>query len=87
MSAQILEGTWEEITRYASELSGKRVRLTVLSDEVSVDEAQQETLDKMLAGLTGAVQSNGGKGGSRLSECTGADFAEDLVLKHRKGQR
>lgn len=32
MLEQVLEGTWEEITQHADELSGKRVRLTVLEE-------------------------------------------------------
>jgi hypothetical protein len=32
MSQQVLEGTWEEVLQHADELSGKRVRLTVLSE-------------------------------------------------------
>jgi hypothetical protein len=44
-----------------------------------------QSLDKVLGGLIGVVQSNGGRGGSRLSESTGADFARDLQEKHREG--
>ena len=33
MSERILEGTWEEVSSHASELNGRRVRLTVLEDE------------------------------------------------------
>lgn len=33
MATQILEGTWEEITKHAQSLVGKKVRLTVLDDE------------------------------------------------------
>ena len=32
MAPQVLEGTWEEIVRHGEQLSGKRVRLTVLPD-------------------------------------------------------
>jgi hypothetical protein len=34
MSQEILEGPWEEIVRHADEFSGKRVRLTIIEDEV-----------------------------------------------------
>src|SRR5437868_10777545 len=30
---QVLEGTWEEVSRHGPQLAGKRVRLTVLPDE------------------------------------------------------
>ena len=35
MTTQVLEGTWEEITRHAKSLVGRKVRLLVLEDEVS----------------------------------------------------
>lgn len=35
MEHQILEGTWEEVARHADELTGKRVRVTVLDDETT----------------------------------------------------
>ena len=35
MATQILEGTWEEITRHAKDFVGRKVRITVLDDEVS----------------------------------------------------
>lgn len=53
--------------------------------------AQPETtdkplmLDKVLAGLTGVIHSNDGRGGARLSEMSGADFGEDLARKHSEG--
>ena len=33
MTEQVLEGTWEEIIGHAPELSGRRVRVTILLDE------------------------------------------------------
>jgi hypothetical protein len=33
MATQVLEGTWEEITKHAKSLVGKKVRVTVLEDE------------------------------------------------------
>ncbi len=35
MATQILEGTWEEITRHAKDFVGRKVRITVLDEEVS----------------------------------------------------
>jgi hypothetical protein len=34
MATQVLEGTWEEIERHAKEFVGRKIRLTVLEDEV-----------------------------------------------------
>ena len=33
MRLQVLEGAWEEVIRHGPELTGKRVRVTVLPDE------------------------------------------------------
>lgn len=33
MEQQVLEGTWEEVSRHGPELTGKRVRLTILPDQ------------------------------------------------------
>ena len=35
MATQVLEGTWEEITRYAKDFIGRKVRITILEDESS----------------------------------------------------
>ncbi len=35
MATQVLEGTWEEITRHAKDFVGRKVRVTILEDEVS----------------------------------------------------
>lgn len=44
MAQQVLEGMWEEIAeRHSVELSGKRVRLTVLPDEVM--DSNEDLLD------------------------------------------
>lgn len=46
MTTQILEGTWEEITRHAENLVGRKVRLLVLEDEV-LPKPNQKALDVM----------------------------------------
>lgn len=33
MATQVLEGTWEEITRQASRFVGRKVRVTILDDK------------------------------------------------------
>lgn len=34
MEAQVLEGTWEEIVRQASRFAGRKMRITILEDEL-----------------------------------------------------
>jgi hypothetical protein len=51
MKNQILEGTWEEILRYAPQLSGQNVRLTILS-QPSIDTV---SLDQLLKNRVGEV--------------------------------
>jgi hypothetical protein len=55
MEQRFFEGTWEEILRYAPELVGRRVRLTVLSNESSKSQ-NGATLDQALKGRVGRVQ-------------------------------
>lgn len=33
MATQVLEGTWEEITKHAKSFVGRKVRVTILDDE------------------------------------------------------
>lgn len=35
MATQVLEGTWEEITRHSKEFVGRKVRITILEEEIS----------------------------------------------------
>lgn len=51
MKKQVFEGTWEEIYSYAEELSGRRVRITILDDEES------PTLDQTLSELLKAAET------------------------------
>jgi len=46
MEERTFEGTWEEIARRSSELTGRKVRITVLNEPVS-----PVTLDQALAHL------------------------------------
>ena len=46
MAQQVLEGTWEEIIRQASRLTGRRVRVTVLDAGTDVGDAPV-TLSRM----------------------------------------
>lgn len=55
MEQRIFEGTWEEILLHAPELIGRRVRLTLLSNENSKPQ-NVVTLDQILKGKVGRVQ-------------------------------
>lgn len=78
MEQRSFEGTWEEILRYAPELVGRRVRLTVLFNENS--ESQNEaTLDQVLKGRVGRVQFQP----SNLSIRTKEAFTDLLAEKYR----
>jgi hypothetical protein len=52
MGTRVIEGTWEEVALRAGELSGRRVRVTVL------DERELEsTLDRALAPLVAEAEA------------------------------
>ncbi len=78
MEQRSFEGTWEEILRHAPELVGRRVRLTVLSNESSQSQ-NGATLDQVLKGRVGQVQFQP----SNLSTRTKEAFTDLLVEKYR----
>lgn len=51
MKQQVFEGIWEEMAIHAEELSGRRVRVTVLSDQ------ETPTLDRTLSELLEAAET------------------------------
>lgn len=55
MDQRTFEGTWEEILLHAPELSGQRVRLTVLPNE-NLKPQNVVTLDQLLKGKVGRIQ-------------------------------
>ena len=58
MVRQSFEGTWEEITRHAAELTGRRVRLTVLEDSPNGSTpAPEMSLAEALKDYVGAFSS------------------------------
>lgn len=78
MDQRIIEGTWEDILRHASELTGQQVRLTVLSPKPSQLQ-QAVTLDQTLQGRIGRVQFLP----SDLSARTKEAFADLLADKYK----
>jgi hypothetical protein len=78
MEQRSFEGTWEEILRYAPELIGRRVRLTVLSNESS-NRQNGTTLEQVLKHRIGRVQFQP----ANLSTRTKEAFADLLAEKYR----
>jgi len=78
MEQRSFEGTWEEILRYAPELVGRRVRLTVLPNESSKSQ-NGATLDQVLKGRVGRVQFQP----ANLSARTKEAFTDLLAEKYR----
>ena len=61
MAERVIEGTWEEIAEQGGQLSGKRVRLTVL-DEIYAENGNTTTTEanlttEVLAALSGVIDS------------------------------
>lgn len=74
MQNQILEGTWEEILRYAPQLSGQNVRLTILPQTSKTT----LSLDQLLKNRVGEVSFEP----IDLSDRTHATYAALLAQKH-----
>ena len=74
MSQEILEGPWEEIVLHADEFSGKRVRLSIIEDEVPVG-----SNEAMLAALREVAEI---QDGMRL---TSAEDSHGLLREAREG--
>ncbi len=81
MTQPIYEGTWEEIASHASELSGRRVRLTVL-DQIP-DEVRTPPCYSLAEALKGKVGIIDGASPD-LSSHTGDKFAELMQEKYLK---
>lgn len=74
MQNQILEGTWEEILRYAPQLTGQNVRLTILTPPST----KTVSLDQLLKNRVGEVSFEP----TDLSDRTHEAYAALLVQKH-----
>ncbi len=75
MATQILEGTWEEITKHAKSLVGKKVRLTVLEDET-----QPKSNEGMLEALRKIKERH-----EDMRE-TGGESSVDIIRRARSGE-
>ena len=75
MATQVLEGTWEEITRHAKNLVGRKVRLLILEDEV-LPKPNQKALD-----IIQKVQDK-----QKNMRFTAGEKAVDIVRRGRAGE-
>lgn len=62
MATQVFEGTWEEITKHAQDLVGRRVRVTILDEEptAKLNEGMLEALRKIEERHENMPESPGG---------------------------
>lgn len=85
MAERVIEGTWEEIAEQGGQLSGKRVRLTVL-DEISSENGNTTTTEatsttEVLAALSGVIDS---RDTPPTVPCKRSAYGELVVEKFRK---
>ena len=74
METQTIEGTWEEILQHSPELSGQRVRVTILSSTLK----PPLKLDELLRDRIGVVSFQP----DDLSDRTHSAYSEALQLKY-----
>jgi len=75
--AQSIEGTWDELAKHAAEFQGKKLRLTVVSDESALPQNLAEFLGDFIGCIDGCGANN--------SEDTRDGFASYLTKKHQEG--
>lgn len=75
MTAQVLEGTWEEVARRAKDLAGRKVRLLILDSD-----APAKPNKKALAVIKKIRQK---QKGTRL---TSGETGTDIVKRARSGE-
>lgn len=75
MAAQVLEGTWEEITKHAESLVGKKLRVTILDDEPTV-----KPNEKALAVIQKVAERQ-----KNMRE-TGGESSVDIIRRGRAGE-
>lgn len=83
MEQRVFEGTWEEMSLHAKELSGQRVRVTVLDNE------EAPTLDQTLSELIKAAEVLEPKGQELMSSDLPKDIDQvvtDAVIDKYKKQ-
>ncbi len=77
MATQVLEGTWEEITKHAQILVGKKVRVTILEDE---PQPKPKPNEGMLEALRKIRERN-----KNMRETNG-ESSVDIIRRARSGE-
>lgn len=77
METQVLEGTWEEITSQASRFVGRKVRVTILEDELTEKPKPNE---KALAAIRRVAERQ-----KDMRE-TGGESSVDIIRRGRSGE-
>ena len=77
MATQVLEGTWEEITKHAKSLVGRKVRVTILDDEPA---AKPKPNEKALAVIRKVAERQ-----KNMRE-TGGESSVDIIRRARAGE-
>ena len=75
MATQVLEGTWEEITKHAKSLVGRKVRVTIL-DEEPMPKPNEKAL-AVIHKVTGRQKN--------MRE-TGGESSVDIIRRARSGE-
>ena len=76
MATQVLEGTWEEISKHAKSLVGKKLRVTVLDEEPT---AKSKPNEGMLEALRKVRERN-----KNMPESSGKDTLK-MIREARSG--
>ncbi len=77
MATQVLEGTWEEITKHAENLIGKKVRVTILEDEPRPKPKPNEGMLEALRKI---------KERQKDMRETGGESGADIIRRGRAGE-
>lgn len=77
MATQVLEGTWEEITKQSERLIGKQLRVTILDDKPS---AKREPNKGMLEALRKVRERQ------KSMRETGGESSVDIIRRGRAGE-
>lgn len=77
METQVLEGTWEEITRQANRFAGRKVRVTILEDE---PDEKPKPNEKALAAIRRVTERQ-----KDMRE-TGGESSVDIIRRGRAGE-
>lgn len=77
MATQVLEGTWEEITKHSKRFIGKQLRVTILDEESA---AKPKPNEGMLEAIRKVKKRQKG-----MSE-TGGESGVDIIRRGRAGE-